>query len=79
MTLGDRAATNSPSSPATNGKRAAPGCSQLSENDKLIDAMRSGVSAVAIGTILARHQDGDTYSLSGFNDALAKIHAACNM
>ena len=51
----------------------------LSDNDKLIDAMKAGVSAVAAGTSSRGTKTVDTYSLSGFNDALAKIHASCNM
>ena len=45
----------------------------------LIDAMNHGVSAVAIGTSARGTKTVDTYSLAGFGDALAKIHAACNM
>jgi len=51
----------------------------LAENDKLIDTMKGGVSAVAAGTSSRGTKSVDTYSLSGFNDALAKIHAVCNM
>ena len=51
----------------------------LAENDKLIDTMKGGVSAVAAGTSSRGTKSVDTYSLSGFNDALAKIHAFCNM
>ena len=41
--------------------------------------MGKGVSAVATGTSARGTKTIDTYSLSGFNDALAKIHAVCNM
>jgi len=51
----------------------------LGDNDKLIDTMKSGVSAVAAGTSSRGTKTVDTYSLAGFNDALAKIHASCNM
>jgi hypothetical protein len=51
----------------------------LNENDKLIDVMKAGVSAVASGTSTRGTKSVDTYSLAGFNDALAKIHATCNM
>ena len=52
---------------------------QLNDNNRLIDAMHNGVSAVASGTSARGTKTSDTYSLSGFNDAIAKIHAACNM
>ena len=45
----------------------------------LMDALNHGVSAVAIGTSARGTTTVDTYSLAGFGDALAKIHAACNM
>ena len=51
----------------------------LNENDKLIDTMKEGVSAVAAGVSSRGTKSVDTYSLAGFNDALAKIHASCNM
>jgi hypothetical protein len=41
--------------------------------------MQEGVSAVASGTSAKNTKTSDTYSLSGFNDALAKIHAVCQM
>lgn len=51
----------------------------LSDGQHLIDTMSKGVSAVAAGTSSRGTKTTDTYSLSGFNDALAKIHAVCNM
>jgi hypothetical protein len=51
----------------------------LNENARLVDAMRGGVSAVATGISQRGTRTTDTYSLSGFNDALAKIHASCPM
>ena len=51
----------------------------LGENQRLIDIMSRGVSAVAAGASARGTKTVDTYSLAGFNDALAKIHAACNM
>ena len=51
----------------------------LTDSEKLIDTMGKGVSAVAAGTSARGTKTVDTYSLQGFNDALAKIHAACNM
>ena len=51
----------------------------IRNNGKLIDAMQSGVSAVASGTSARGTKTSDTYSLAGFNDAMAKAHAACNM
>jgi hypothetical protein len=51
----------------------------LNENSHLIDVMSKGVSAVALGTPTRGAKSADTYSLAGFNDALAKIHASCNM
>jgi hypothetical protein len=51
----------------------------LSDNDHLIELMTKGVSAVAMGTSARGTKTVDTYSLSGFTDALAKIHAVCKM
>ncbi|HWF64053.1 MAG TPA: hypothetical protein VN685_05530 [Rhizomicrobium sp.] len=51
----------------------------LNDGRRLIDAMSKGVSAVALGSPIKGAKSMDTYSLDGFNDALAKIHAACNM
>jgi hypothetical protein len=61
------------------GKEASSWLEQLNDNSRLIDAMHNGVSAVAKGTSSRGTKTTDTYSLAGFNDALAKIHAACNM
>jgi hypothetical protein len=62
-----------------NGKDGSAWLQQLNDNNRLIDAMHNGVSAVANGMSSRGTKTSDTYSLSGFNDALAKIHAACNM
>ena len=62
-----------------NGKDGSAWLQQLTDNGRLMDAMHNGVSAVASGTSSRGTKTSDTYSLSGFNDALAKIHAACNM
>ena len=62
-----------------NGKEASSWLQQLGDNDRLIDAMHNGVSAVATGISSRGTKTSDTYSLQGFNDALAKIHAACSM
>ena len=62
-----------------NGKEASSWLQQLNDNPRLIDAMHAGVSAVASGTSQRGTKTSDTYSLSGFNDAMAKVHAACNM
>jgi hypothetical protein len=51
----------------------------LTDNPRLIDVMSKGVSAVALGSPIKGAKSADTYSLAGFNDALAKIHATCNM
>jgi hypothetical protein len=51
----------------------------LNENQRLIDAMKGGVSAVAQGVSARGTRTVDTYSLAGFNDALAKIHDVCKM
>jgi hypothetical protein len=61
------------------GKEGSAWLQQLSENPRLITAMQEGVSAVASGTSAKNTKTSDTYSLSGFNDALAKIHAVCQM
>jgi len=62
-----------------NGKEGSAWLQQLADNGKLIDAMQNGVSAVASGTSSRGTKTSDTYSLAGFNDAMAKVHAACNM
>lgn len=51
----------------------------LADSPRLIDTLSKGVSAVAIGTSRRGTKTVDTYSLAGFNEALAKIHAACNL
>jgi hypothetical protein len=61
------------------GKEGSAWLQQVSENPRLITAMQEGVSAVASGTSAKNTKTSDTYSLSGFNDALAKIHAVCQM
>ena len=61
------------------GKEASAWLQQLSDNPRLITAMQDGVSAVASGTSARNTKTTDTYSLSGFNDALTKIHAVCQM
>ena len=62
-----------------NGKEASSWLQQLNDNGRLIDAMHGGVSAVASGTSQRGTKTSDTYSLAGFNDAMAKVHAARNM
>jgi hypothetical protein len=61
------------------GKEGSAWLQQLSDNPRLITAMQDGVSAVAAGTSARNTKTTDTYSLSGFNDALTKIHAVCQM
>ena len=61
------------------GKEGSAWLQQLNDNNRLMDAMHNGVSAVASGTSSRGTKTSDTYSLAGFNDAMAKIHAACNM
>ncbi|HEY4273896.1 MAG TPA: invasion associated locus B family protein [Rhizomicrobium sp.] len=60
-------------------KEGAAWIKSLSDNDHLIDLMSKGVSVVAAGTSARGTKTVDTYSLAGFTDALAKIHAVCNM
>lgn len=61
------------------GKEGSAWLQQLNDNARLIGAMQGGVSAVASGTSMKGTKTTDTYSLSGFNDALTKIHAVCQM
>src|SRR6266702_2091183 len=61
------------------GKEGSAWLQQLSDNPRLITAMQEGVSAVASGTSARNTKTSDTYSLAGFNDALAKVHAVCQM
>ena len=62
-----------------NAKNGSAWLQQLGDNARLVAAMQSGVSAVANGTSAKGTKTSDTYSLSGFGDALAKIHAVCQM
>ena len=61
------------------GKDASSWLASLNDNQRLVDAMRGGVSAVANGTTTKGVKTIDTYSLQGFGDALDKVHAACQM
>jgi hypothetical protein len=62
-----------------NGKEGSAWLQQLSDNERLITAMQQGVSVVASGVSARNTKTSDTYSLNGFNDALAKIHAVCQL
>jgi hypothetical protein len=62
-----------------NGKEGSAWLQQLNDNPRLVSAMSGGVSAVASGVSSKGTKTSDTYSLSGFNDAMAKVHAACGM
>ena len=64
------------------GKEGSAWLQQLSDTPRLATAMQEGVSAVASGTSGTGKKTiktSDTYSLSGFNDAMTKVHAACGM
>lgn len=61
------------------GKDGSAWLQTLGDNPRLLTAMQGGVSAVASGISQRGTKTVDTYSLQGFNDALAKIHAACQM
>ena len=65
--------------PRNNGVIGTAWLQNLGDGKTLMDALTHGVSAVAIGTSLKGTRTVDTYSLAGFADAIAKIHAACNM
>ena len=62
-----------------NGKEGSAWLQQLGDNARLITAMQEGVSAVASGVSTKGTKTSDTYSLSGFKDALEKVHAVCQM
>ena len=62
-----------------NGKEGSAWLQQLGENNRLVTAMQEGVSAVASGISARGTKTSDTYSLAGFNDAMTKVHAACEM
>jgi hypothetical protein len=53
--------------------------SSLNDGSHLLDAMSHGVLAQATGISAKGTRTVDTYSLAGFGDAIAKIHAVCNM
>jgi hypothetical protein len=61
------------------GKESSAWLTSLNDNQRLIDSMRGGVSAVASGVSQRGTKTIDTYSLSGFNDALTKIQTTCQM
>lgn len=61
------------------GKEASAWLTSLNDSQRLIDAMRNGVSAVASGVSQRGTKTVDTYSLAGFNDALTKIQTTCQM
>jgi len=65
-----------------NGKEGSAWLQQLSDTPRLLTALQEGVSAVASGTSGVGKKTiktSDTYSLAGFNDAITKVHAACDM
>lgn len=49
------------------------------EQEKLLDAMRTGVTAVVTGTSRRGTQTKDVYGLGGFGSAVDAIHQACGM
>lgn len=62
------------------GKSGSAWLRNLNDNGKLIAALTGGVSAVASGTATTKStKTVDTYSLAGFTDAMAKVHAVCQM
>jgi hypothetical protein len=61
------------------GKDGKAWLKSLDDGQHLIDAMKAGLSAVAQGVSSRGTKTVDTYSLAGFNDALAKIHSVCGM
>ena len=61
------------------GKDGSSWLQKLDDNARLITAMQEGVSAVASGVSARGTKTVDTYSLSGFKDALDRIHTACQM
>jgi hypothetical protein len=60
-------------------KHGAAWLQNLDDTPGLMDALKNGVSAVAIGYSTRGTKTVDTYSLAGFTDAVAKIHAVCKM
>jgi hypothetical protein len=63
----------------TTGKEGSAWLKSVNDNGRLIDVMSKGISAVATGTSARGTKTIDTYTLAGFNDALAKVHAVCSM
>lgn len=61
------------------GKAGSAWLRNLADGPKLLSALSSGISAVALGTSARNTKTVDTYSLAGFDDAMAKVHAVCNM
>ncbi|MGH6888799.1 MAG: invasion associated locus B family protein [Rhizomicrobium sp.] len=49
------------------------------DEERLVQAMKAGSQAIVSGTSKRGTITRDTYSLSGFGEALAKAHQACGM
>jgi hypothetical protein len=62
-----------------NGNDGSAWLQNLNQGQALIAAMQGGVSAVASGISKRGTKTVDTYSLAGFDEALAKVHDACKM
>jgi hypothetical protein len=63
----------------TTGKDGSAWLKSVNDNGRLIEVMSKGISAVATGASARGTKTTDTYTLAGFDDALAKVHAVCNM
>jgi hypothetical protein len=61
------------------GKDGSAWLQNLQQGPALSTALSNGVSAVASGTSAKGTKTSDTYSLAGYNDAMAKVHAVCQM
>jgi hypothetical protein len=65
--------------PRNDGANGTAWLKDLKDGGALLNALNQGVSAVALGTSARGTKTVDTYALAGFSEAMAKIHAACNM
>lgn len=61
------------------GKSGSAWIQSLGDMPAFLDAMSQGNEALVVGYPTRGAKTMDTYSLAGFPDALAKIHAACKM
>jgi len=63
--------------PTNDGGTGSAWMKKNAEEARLVEAMQRGEQAIVIGVSSRGTMTHDTYSLSGLNEALAKVHGAC--